>query len=171
MKKLPSVPKKVLHQLARFIGENAGCDFDAVIQSFVIAKPKERFDGAKAFIRGAVNEPLDAGVDQSTGAHNAGFDGCIQGRAGQSIIADLCRRLPQNQDFSMSCRIAIGDGPVKSRGEQISLFVDQTSSNRHFAKLPRGEGRVKRNLHPFFVRGIQASLFLEVLRVPCGLAS
>ncbi len=31
MKKLPSFPKKVLHQLAGFIGENAGCDFDAVI--------------------------------------------------------------------------------------------------------------------------------------------
>ncbi len=91
-------------------------NFNLMIQRTCIANSKNTFDRAKSDVVCAENQSFDSGVDECTGAHRARFNSRINGRFSQPIIADFCGGFAQNQNFSVRCRIAIGNCPVSGDG-------------------------------------------------------
>ena len=100
--------KKLLHQLAALFFQHAGSDFNSMIQEIRVANAKPRFDRAGSFIDRAINQPLHSRLNQSAGAHRAGFDRGINNSVCQPVVAELLRGFAQRDDFRVSSRIPIG---------------------------------------------------------------
>jgi hypothetical protein len=57
---LPSSLKEILHQRAAIVFQDSLNNFDAMVQLLSIADLKVRFDRARLFVRGTINEKPDA---------------------------------------------------------------------------------------------------------------
>jgi len=150
-RKLSAFAEKILHQLAAFGFEDAGCDLDAVIEFFAGAKLKMRLDRAETQIVGAEDEPSDTCIYQCSGAHCTGFDGCVNGRADKSVVADGFCGQPQSYDLGVAGRVAVDDRAVRRGGELAAVGIDDDRSDRHFADSGGGSGLLDRAVHPMFV--------------------
>ena len=68
-------------------GEEAGNDFDLMIESSVCEDFETGTDGAALWVVSAVDESRDAGLDYGAGAHAAGFKGDVERCASYAIVA------------------------------------------------------------------------------------
>src|SRR4028119_1999666 len=91
--------KKVTHQTSTIFCQNAGSDFDLMIQRATVAKSKNAFDRAETFVECSENKASDSRVDERASAHRARFYRRIKRGFRQPIIADFSGSLSQNQNF------------------------------------------------------------------------
>src|SRR6476659_4081447 len=98
--------EKILHERAAFVFEHALSHFNAMIQEIRVADPEATLDRAGALVSCAVNESSDARLDQSAGAHRAGFDRRVNIDARQPVVAKLTGGFAQRDDFSVGSGIA-----------------------------------------------------------------
>ena len=149
--------KKILHERATFVFQHARSHFNAMIQKIRVADPEATLDRARAFVSCAVNQPSDARLDQSAGAHRARFDRRINVNSGQPVIAELTSGLAQRDDFSVGSGIAVGASAVTADGDE-SAVVDNTSTDRHLTAIFRFPGRGERLAHPVFIVRFRGSI-------------
>ena len=108
-------------------------------------------DGSAFGIVGAVDEAEDAGLDDGSRAHAAGFDGDVEGCAGKAIVAEQARRFAENDDFGVGRGIVVSDGTVAGTSECFAV-VDKHGADGNFAGGGGGVGFSERLLHEFEVR-------------------
>jgi len=161
--------EKLLHQRAAFCFQNAFTHFDAMIQKICVADAEATVDCACAFVSRAVNQPADARLNQSTGAHRARFDRRENIHARQPVVAELTGGLAQRDDFSVGSGIAVGAGAVTANGDELAV-VDNTSADGHLAAIFRFAGRSERLPHPVFIVRFRGSFhyfrFLQTTERP-----
>lgn len=80
-----------------------------MIKEIGISESEFTSDCPEPEVSGGEDEAFDAGDHQRAGAHRAWFQGDVQGRPGQAVIANALRSLSKSLDFSMRGRIACGD--------------------------------------------------------------
>jgi hypothetical protein len=132
-------------------GEDARCDFHAVIEAGVRKNFETGADRAAFGIVGAIDKSRDAGLDNRTGAHGAGLDGNIQGGTGEAIVTEQARALAEYGDFGVGRGVAIANRAI-ARTHQSLAVVDKDSANGHFAGLCCCAGFGERFLHELHVR-------------------
>jgi hypothetical protein len=134
-----------------FGGENAGGDFDLMIEAGVRKDFETGMDGAAFRIVGAVDQARDAGLDDGSGAHAAGFDGDVEGRAGETMVAKKTRGLAEDEDFGVSGGIVVADGAVAGTSEDFPV-MNEDGADGNFADRSGGVGFGEGLLHEFEVR-------------------
>ena len=149
--------EKNLHERAAFVFEHALSQFNAMIQKLRVADPEATVDRARAFVSCAVNQPPDARLDQSAGAHRARFDRRVNIDAHQPVVAELTGGLAQRDDFSVGSGIAVGASAVTADGDELAV-MDNTSTDRHLTAIFRFPGRGERLPHPVFVVRFRGSI-------------
>ena len=75
-----------LEERGGFFGEDAGDDFDTVIQERMRENFETRADGATARIVGAVDEFCNAGLDHGAGTHRTGLERDVHRGARKTIV-------------------------------------------------------------------------------------
>src|SRR6266849_3130341 len=98
---LSSVPKKLLHQRATLSFQDSFDYFNAMIELFGVTDMKMRFDGARFFIGGAINQTFDACLNQRPGAHRARFNSRVNNCLCQPVIPNLTSSFAQRNDLSV----------------------------------------------------------------------
>src|SRR6187431_1360474 len=107
---------------------------NAVIEEIGIGQLELGPDAAKAEIAGAEGEGLDAGVDQGAGAHDAGFQGYIDGGVVEAVVLPLRGGGAEEIHFGMSGGVVGGDGSVVGAGDNLAVN-DEDGADRDFAFL------------------------------------
>ena len=101
-----------LEKSGGFGGEDAGCDFDLMVEPRI----GEDFEaGAKCApfgVVGAINDAGNAGLDDGAGAHGARFEGDVEGGAVEAVIFDGLRHFADDDDFRVGGGVVVPDGAV-----------------------------------------------------------
>ncbi len=105
------------------------------------------------FARAEYERP-DPRVHQRTGAHGAGFDGHVEARPGQPIVADPCGRGTQRDDLGVSRRIVTADRLVGALAQHFAI-ADDDCSDRHLTVACCTRGPLERAPHVTLVHPIQ----------------
>src|SRR5207249_8726183 len=103
---LPPLAEELPQDRAALLGEDAAGHRDAVVEARVANDVEERVHRARLRIRDAVNQAVDARVDQSAGAHRARLQGRVHGRSGEPPATERPRGLLQGEDLGVAGRIA-----------------------------------------------------------------
>ena len=121
-----------------------------MIEKLRRANPKMRFNCAGLWVFCPVNKPRDASVNQSAGAHGARFDGRINSRASESIIAELRGGFSQSDDLSVSGRVACGNHGVASSPYHFACKHDD-GADGNLSGVTRCFSFGERFVHELFV--------------------
>ena len=135
-----------LQESGRLFGEDAGSDFDAVIQARVREYLETGADSATARIVSAVNEFCNTGLDHGTGTHRAWFERDIHRGAGKTVIGEKARGFAEDNDFGVSGGVVVAYGAIAGLRDDF-VFADEESSDRNFSGGSGGAGFVEGELH------------------------
>jgi hypothetical protein len=127
-------------------GEDAGDDFDLMVEMWVREDFETGADSAAFGIVGAVNETRNAGLNDGSGAHATRLDGDVQRGAGETIVAEQARGFAKGDHFGVGCGIAIANGAIAGAGEDLAV-ADEDGADGNFAGRCRGASFGERFLH------------------------
>jgi len=102
------------------------------------------------FIFRTIHHRADPAVDHGAGAHDAGFEGDIEGGIQQAVVLQHQPALAQGHDFGMSGRIVTPNRAVPAFANHL-VIVDQHGTHRDFPLFPGAFGKLERMAHPVFV--------------------
>lgn len=114
-------------ELGGFFGQDAGDDVEAVVEAWVGAELIEGACAAHFGVWGAVDQALDAGVDQGAGAHGTGLKGDGQGAVLEAPGAQFACGFAEGEDFG------VGGGVLKRFAEVVGLGQDFVAAVDHGA--------------------------------------
>lgn len=133
---LPPVAEEIAHDGGAFVGTDAGCHFDAVVQGRVVDDLKQGADGAALWIVAAVDDAVEAAVDDGAGAHGAGLDGDVEGAACEPPTAQGPAGLFNGQELGVSRGAGQGFAQVIGPGNGLFLINDDGA----YGNFPDGGG-------------------------------
>src|SRR5262245_35287276 len=90
-----------------------------MVQRTIGADLEDRIDCACSGIRGAINQPFDACVNDRSGAHCAWFYCYVESRIGETIVAYSLSRITNRQYLSMRRGIAHPDRLIMPDANQL----------------------------------------------------
>ncbi|GAC1616572.1 MAG: hypothetical protein PVS2B2_10660 [Candidatus Acidiferrum sp.] len=129
-----------------FLGEDAGGDFHMVIEAGLGKDFEAGTDGAAFGFIGAIDQPSDARLDHGASAHNAGFEGDVEGGTGKAIVLEETGSFTKNDDFGVSGGIGVANGAIAGAGENFA-FVNEDGADRNFTGSGGGAGFVQGEAH------------------------
>jgi hypothetical protein len=132
-------------------GENARGDFYLVIQLRMIEYAEGGFDGTSLGVVGTVDEALDAGVGDGSGAHGAGFDGDKEFAIAEAIIAKSFSGFAKGEDFGVGGRVGVGDRAIGAASDYL-VAADDDGPDGNFAECGRSLRFAQSFFHPEFIR-------------------
>jgi len=95
----------------------------------------QRPDCAGFGVARAEHQSADATVHHRPRAHNAGFEGDIQGGIQQTVVLQHHAALAQRHDFRMSGGIVSANGAVPPFADD-AIVLHQYRADRHFPFIP-----------------------------------
>ncbi len=122
-----------------------------MIQGRVLVGAHGGLDRASLRFSRPVYDPCDPGVDHRPHTHLARLDGNVERRAGQPVIRQTCRRLPQRDDFGVGGRIVAADRLVEP-GSHDRRAEDDDSADRDLTTFAGLDRLVERRPHETLVR-------------------
>ena len=99
-----------------FGSENAGGDFDLMIEAGVRKDFETGSDGATFGIVSAVDQARHACLDDGPRTQAAGFNGDVEGGPGEAIVAESTGGFAEDEDFGVGGGIVVADGAVAGAG-------------------------------------------------------
>lgn len=125
-------------------------DGDGVVEPPVIEQAVEADHGAVLGIGGAEDKPVDPGVEDRAGAHQAGFERDIKRRTREAVISDGEGRPADGQKLGMGGRVMQRYRVVVGGGEQFTV-ADNHRPDRHLPGLTSPFRLQKCDPHPSFI--------------------
>jgi len=110
-----------LQQGGRVCGKEAGSDFDLVIQFGAGEQFEARTVGAALWVIGRVDEPGNPRLDDGPGTHSAGLEGDVENGAGEAVVTEEARGLPNDEDFRVRGGVIITIVRLPERARTTSL--------------------------------------------------
>ena len=104
--------EKVGEEGTALFREEAGRDFDAVVESGVVDDGEDGSAGAGFGVGGGVDEARDAGVEDGSGAHGAGLEGAVEGGAFEAVVVEREAGGAEGDDFGVGGGVRGGDDGV-----------------------------------------------------------
>lgn len=129
----------------RVFGQEAGSDFDLVIQLGAGEQLEAGTEGTALGIVGGVDEAGDTRLDDCTSTHSAGLEGDVEDGAGEAVVAEEARGFPNDDDFGVRGGVIFADGAIAGAREN-RIVVDKYGPNGNFAGGGGGAGFVKSKL-------------------------
>lgn len=117
-----------------FLCLHAGTDFEAMVQPCVLGKIIQRAASPGLRIETAEDEPVDAGLQKRSHAHQAGLERHIDGYPCKPPAGEFLRHFGQKMDFRVSQGIFFGLAQIMRFGNQLSPEKG-AGSNRDFVFL------------------------------------
>ena len=138
--------EKIPQQRCRFALADRRIDLRRVMAGRRCEEPHAGFHRAAFGIGGAVIQPPDPRQRDRAGAHRARLQRDIEVAIDQPLAAGDLRGLPDGENLGMRGRIAVGQGAVSGRGDDLVIEHDH-AADRHFAGFSGLFGRFQRQIH------------------------
>ena len=140
--------EKAAQQFTAFLAQNIPLTFETMIEALVRGQEVEDAAAGTALgVAGAENDAGDAGMDEGTGAHGAGFEGDVEGGGGEAIVAGALAGGAQGANLGVGAGVMGGDGAVPALAQDLA-GGDQHRPDRHLAQGPRPLRQGDRLAHP-----------------------
>ena len=130
----------------RVFGEEAGSDFDLVIQLGAGEQLKAGTEGTAFGVVGGVDEVGNPRLNDRTGAHGAGLEGNVEDGVGEAVVAEEARGFTEDDQFGVGGGVIIADGAIAGARED-DIVVDEHGADGDLAGGGRGAGFVESKLH------------------------
>jgi len=121
-----------------------------VVQAGMIQNLEYGVNRTRFRIVGAINQPLQASVDQRTGTHRAGLNRGKQHAVLQTMITNRGSSFSQGNDLGMCGWIAITQIPVPASTHDVAM-ANHHGTDRHLAHLQTSLCSTEGLLHPELV--------------------
>ena len=148
----PPLPKKILKQRERFIAQDAGGDFAAVVEARKIEELERASAGAGLGIADAEDDAVDADVGERAGAHGARFFGDVKGGAGEPPGLEQCLGPGDGEHLGMGGGVLAPFDFVGALGQNLAV-ADEDGADRDFLAGAGFAGQLKRATHEDFIGG------------------
>lgn len=146
-------PEEGAQQLAAFLCQEPPFATRMVVEALIRGQQVESPPGGSALgIGGAEHQPLDPGVDNGPGAHDARLQGDIEGRSWQPVVPDPARGLTEGQDLGMGTGVMARDRPVPALSDHLAV-AHQHRTDRDLALGLGLFGQGQGTAHPAFIVG------------------
>jgi hypothetical protein len=155
--------EEILEELGAVGAEDAFGDFDAVVQEFGIGDLELAADAAEAEVAGAKDDAGDAGVDECSGAHDAGFEGAVEDGVFEAVVAEAGGGGAEGLDFGVGGGVVARDGGVVAFGDEF-VAHDEDGADGDFTLRGGDAGETQRFCHPPFVGGLAGFVGLRERR-------
>jgi hypothetical protein len=119
-----AIPEEYTEQFRGFGFEEALFDGDGVVEAFVGCGIVEGTRVPCFRVWGSVDEAADAGGVGGACAHGAGFQGGVEGAAGQAPAAEGSGGLADGEQFGVGCRVSRALALVSGDGQDLSISSD-----------------------------------------------
>jgi hypothetical protein len=138
--------EEVLKDAGGLGGEDAGSDFDLVVEFGVGEDFEAGAEGAALGIVGSVDEAGNARLDKGSGTHRARFEGDVESCVREAVIAENTGSFADDHNFGVGSGIVVANSAVAGASED-SAFVNEERPDGDFAGCGGGAGFVERELH------------------------
>src|SRR5207248_4896784 len=98
---LPPFAEELPQERATLLRQDAAVHRDTVVEARVAEHVEEGVHGAGLRIRDGVDQPIDARVDESAGAHRARFERRVHRRSGEPPAPERPRGLLQGENLGV----------------------------------------------------------------------
>lgn len=129
-----------------FAGEEAGEDFDAVVEAWVGEDFEAGADGSAFGVVGAVNEARNASLNDGAGAHGARFESDVERCTGEAIVGENAGCFTKDDDFRVSGGIVVANGAIAGAGDDF-ILVSEDGADGNFAGFGGCASLVEGELH------------------------
>jgi hypothetical protein len=107
-------------------------------------------NGAAFCVIRAIDQTSNAGLHQRARAHRARLDRHVQSGAVEAMISSFQRGRAQSHHFRMRRGVAIGNGTISGRCQNL-VFQDDQRSDRDFTAQSRGSRLIDGQEHVFVI--------------------
>ena len=118
---LAAVAEEGLEEGGGFGGERAFDDFDAVVQEIGIGELEFGADAAEPEIAVGEDQGFYAGVDDRAGAHDAGFEGDVDGGVVEAVVLEGGGGGADQVDFGVRGGVVGEDWRVVGAGDDFAV--------------------------------------------------
>jgi hypothetical protein len=147
-KALPSGCEKRLEKRGTVGGQQARGDFDSVVQAGMRKYFEAGADGASFWVIAAIHQSRNAGLNYGASAHAARFDGDVESRRSETIVANCTGAFAEDYHFGVRRGVAVADGAISRTCNDFSL-LHQDGSDGHLAGRPGSTSFIDRLAHEF----------------------
>jgi hypothetical protein len=113
-----------------------------VIQGVGVGYLEFAADASEAEVAGAEDEAREAGGDEGSGAHHAGLERAVEGRAGEAVVAEVGGGFADGQDLGVGGGVVAGDGRVPAAADDLAID-DDDGSDGDFTRAFTAAGEVE----------------------------
>src|SRR5208283_3637484 len=103
-------------------------------------------EGAAFGVVGGVDEARNSRLDDGTGTHSAGLEGDVEDNAGEAVVAEEARGLPNDDDLGVGGGVVTANRAI-ARTREDDIVVDEHGANGDLAGGGRGAGFVESKPH------------------------
>ena len=142
--------EEIFHFLPALVFQDPRADFDLMVKRVMIRDAKNTFDAARFAVSGAVDEPLDAAVDDRARAHGARFNRDVERAVGKPPALQVLASFPQRDHFRVRGGIGNGFAQIVTAADHLAV----THDNRADGNFSDGGGAIRerqRLTHKLFV--------------------
>ena len=129
---LAACAKEVSKECATLVGEEAGGDFDFVIELGMVHDGEYGAAGSGFGVGGGVNETGDAGVKDRPGTHRAGLEGDVEDAVFEAVVAKMTSGFAEGDDLCVGSRVGVAENPILAAADDFT-FVNDNCSYGNFA--------------------------------------
>jgi hypothetical protein len=108
--------------------KNAMGHFYLMIEAGAGENLETRAGCAPLGVVGAINDARDAGLDDGSGAHAAGFYGDVQGCARHAVVAEKPRGFTNCYHLGVRCGVAVTNCAVARAGQDLTIVDDERAN-------------------------------------------
>ena len=129
--------EEVGEHAAAVIGEEAGGDFDTVVELGVVHDGEDGAAGAGLGVGGGVDEAGDAGVEDGSGAHGAGLEGDVEGAAAflgeNAVVFEGAAGGAEGDDFGVGGGVVVAEDAIVAAADDVAVGGDDDCADGDFA--------------------------------------
>jgi hypothetical protein len=130
--KLAAGAEEVGEEGAALFAEQAGDDFDLMVELGVVHDGEDTTAGSGFGIGCGIDEARDAGVEDGSGAHGAGFEGGVEGAVFEAVVFEEEAGFAEGDHFGVGGRVGVAEDSVLASAYDF-VFVDDNCAYGDFA--------------------------------------
>jgi len=118
-------------------------DIDAMVEPGVVHDREDAAAGSSLGIVGGVDEASDAGVEDGSGAHGAGFERGVEGTVFEAVVGESATGLAKGDDFGVGGWVGVAEDAVLASADDLSFVNDDCAYGdfaSNFGVLGFGDG-------------------------------
>ena len=112
--------EEVGEERARFFGEGAGGEFDAVVERGVVHDGEDAAAGPGLGVGSGVDQARDAGVQDGAGAHGAGLERAEERAVEQAVVGECDAGGAEGDDLGVGGGVVVAQNAVVGAGEDLA---------------------------------------------------